>query len=1197
MPKSKYPQQLDTSIEIPPVRDNITEIGSDVINSIRSAIFKIESTLGINPQGSAGNTLSERINKSLDSNGNILDEALSRANVLSGPIIDSDVSKVASISESKLRLDYPTTLLQDEISILNNNLDLIRSGLEELSTTFSIHVEPTSTNRHSATSIAVSQGSVIASDIAGLSLAANTLQVALEGIYNSHINYTGANISALNNSHLSSQIFYDTTNTSEVIFSNDLQGAIDDLANIETVGFKNTILNISSNGRVRTGSTFDGFEGNNLGSLLLDLTSASYIQSSGSAFTTFSLTTGETPLGDISEFDILTLSGLTSEDDNREYQISEVTIDTFGLLQSVIVHGGPLSAPESGLLIKISKNTYKSYNLGGFISTVRPRANKTNTPDVQVLNPDSSTIISSGIIPSNITSSSGSFDITIDGGTPVTIDTYNSSVSEQSIDSIMQSINDIAVDSHLNITAYKVIKNQCYELALSHNMPNISGDSINRTILVSLGSSNDGTAALGLSSLLDIEFEGETGNSLNLNGNILSGFGLVQSFDNSSIEMISGTLTLSLFDGNLSSSGIREGDIAIVTGSTGPIDDGSYRVGSVLLGVANLDLSGTTFSGALDDDSLIHFIRATSNVGELTFEEILSIDGTIIFDTFLSEEKNIFNSKRLEIESSLRSGTFFASVSDISRGFITSGEVGVLTIESDGFAKLTGPDLLDGSQVFVGASGSYKIFGSDGLSFITLDVSASAPPLIQQQVTLYGFNEISQNNYHLSRGGFSTSLGRILGSSTDPGIPVLTDKRRSGTSDATIIGDSFIEKFIEGPRNEIRASGIVRGCLVSNPIYIDTGTEVYQTFSVGAGIPLVNGIRFEFPGQEDIRVNTDSDYYVIIDSRGCVVAKPAIDNPNNPGEFISPFFDQEVATLSEVVNDGFTATEVDLRLFIDNLDLKVLGDIKVSVDPRHGHFTSISDAVKYSNRFRKMFPTVGRPSILIENGSYEVSSTIVIDFDLSISGSGPGTIIKKSGALALGTSLSGDNVDLGTALFMLGSSSDTSSADIIYGISVSNFTYQTDSSLLDNVGCVIALTQALSKSGSDVSREASFKIQNIIFDGPSTIDGVAVDPNRVGEYAMIIGQQNSVTLIPESDLEMGNLIFSGCRLNNMGLENGAIKFTESSSSTMKDIIISNNIITNSSPNLGSNSSIVIEYPSVPVVDGIIEISNTVRTST
>ena len=83
MPKSKYPQELDTSIEIPPVRDNIIEVGSDVINSLRHAIFQIERTLGLNPQGAVGNTVAERLDRLMDGNGNLRTDALSLSNVSS----------------------------------------------------------------------------------------------------------------------------------------------------------------------------------------------------------------------------------------------------------------------------------------------------------------------------------------------------------------------------------------------------------------------------------------------------------------------------------------------------------------------------------------------------------------------------------------------------------------------------------------------------------------------------------------------------------------------------------------------------------------------------------------------------------------------------------------------------------------------------------------------------------------------------------------------------------------------------------------------------------------------------------------------------------------------------------------------------------------------------------------------------------
>ena len=110
MAKSNYPNKLDTSVEIPVIRDNITEIGSDVLNSLRSALFNIEKTLGINPQGATGNTVASRLNNALDDNGNITKDALDRVGLLSGPISNADVSKVAAISEGILMQQIDTML-------------------------------------------------------------------------------------------------------------------------------------------------------------------------------------------------------------------------------------------------------------------------------------------------------------------------------------------------------------------------------------------------------------------------------------------------------------------------------------------------------------------------------------------------------------------------------------------------------------------------------------------------------------------------------------------------------------------------------------------------------------------------------------------------------------------------------------------------------------------------------------------------------------------------------------------------------------------------------------------------------------------------------------------------------------------------------------------------------------------------------
>ena len=112
MANSKYPKNIDTSAEIPAIRNNVTESWADAINSMRSAIFAIEKTLGVNPQGATGNTLASRLNNVIDQNGNLLSGAIDRSGVLSGPITNEDVSDSAAIKESKLKCigEIPTVV-------------------------------------------------------------------------------------------------------------------------------------------------------------------------------------------------------------------------------------------------------------------------------------------------------------------------------------------------------------------------------------------------------------------------------------------------------------------------------------------------------------------------------------------------------------------------------------------------------------------------------------------------------------------------------------------------------------------------------------------------------------------------------------------------------------------------------------------------------------------------------------------------------------------------------------------------------------------------------------------------------------------------------------------------------------------------------------------------------------------------------
>src|SRR5690242_1251992 len=110
-----FPNDFDSDLEIQRVDDNITEIGGDVINSLRDAVFMIERVVGLNPQGTKP-SLSERVNVSIDEDGRIRSDAIGALGLASLPITNAHVGDSAGILESKLDLDFSTQSLKNSIN-------------------------------------------------------------------------------------------------------------------------------------------------------------------------------------------------------------------------------------------------------------------------------------------------------------------------------------------------------------------------------------------------------------------------------------------------------------------------------------------------------------------------------------------------------------------------------------------------------------------------------------------------------------------------------------------------------------------------------------------------------------------------------------------------------------------------------------------------------------------------------------------------------------------------------------------------------------------------------------------------------------------------------------------------------------------------------------------------------------------------
>ncbi len=1171
MSKSKYPNQIDTSTEIPTVRDNITEIGSDVLNAYKSAILALERTLGINPQGSVGNTVASRLGRVVDVDGNLLSSAISQAGILSGPITNNEVSNAAGIAENKLDLNYPTQLLQDEISILESEFEIFNENLNNLATQFVVHINTSAFNRHPATAISVTPlVTQVPSNIASVEITSSNVQLALEDIYNGHILFSGANISEENNSHTAGQIFFDNTEISNFVNANNVQEAIEDLADIADVGLINSLVNLNSNGLIRVGKHTDYFDTLQYSDELIESSEVTYVRVTGKSRTTFIFGTTPTPSLAVSLYDSLVLSGSVNDIDNKPYQISNVVLNDDGSVNTIEVFGGPVYSSSSGLTAIVYKNRYQVNNPAGLLAAARPRSNKSNTPDVQVANPNAATIISDVISVNYISEESNTFGIEIDGGSEQLIETFDSNLSAQSIDSIVNKINEQAVDFQLNFLAYKY---SAERFALVHNLPNFSDDIKNRTLKISTGSEADGTEYLGLSDLLDTLVEGSGGNTIFLNGKILDSYHNIQKFDNSEIELVASSSSISLVALTFSELGVRIGDLVVIDGAEDSADDGAYRIDTINSAIITLGTEHS-FVGNLGTGT-IYLIRCSATIGELTFEEINDDDGVILFDIFLDENLDIHYSKRMEVDGELRNGSF-----------IGTDQEATLNITTSGVASLTGPDAIAGPEVYVGLPGNYILFASDRFSYIILRVGTTGLPNVNISATLYGFDEVGRGNYLISRGVFSTYLGRVIGYSSDSGVPVLIDKRNTGTISENNISESVIEKYIEGPRNELRGSGVIRGCRVLNVQLYDG----YQTFDVEAGVAVVNGIRVEFPGRLERRINTEENFYVALDSYGNVLADVEIENPDgytiDSSNRLSPFFDRTVSHLASVENQ----TIFDLRLFVDHLDYKVCHKILVSNDQDLGHFLNIKSAVEYVKRFSNIWRDAGTPNIYIREGLYEVDSPVIIDFDLRISGSGPSTIIRKTADFAAGNvPVSGSPNPLAT-VFYLGNTSDNSTLEIIRGITLENFTYELTEDLV-NVGACITLAESRGSTGQ--GNEKIFQFNNIMFIGNGLITyGDGDDENLKGEYAIVVGFANIISFIPVAG-NYGNIRVSDCLFNGMGVEKGPCLFRDAVGMEYRNIIVSRNIAKELSPILGDSSYEIFQTVTTANINDMIESCNIV----
>ena len=1221
--KSKYPNQIDTPSEIPIVRDNITEITSDIVNSLRSAIVQIEKTLGINPQGSIGQTVAQRISGVIDSSGNLNTEAIDRAGLVFGPIHNDQISDVAAIEESKIKLNFPTQILQSEISYISSLIDEIQLQVESLSALISAHVNLESINRHKARAIAVDSILQVSSTTGIKTFSGDDLQNTLSTLVQSHFNYDGTGINSDNNSHSADQVYFDNQNVSAVLDSSSVQGAIEELAGGNDAAIRRNLSYLTKNGVVRYGNTSDAFSGESFEETLI---SSSRISFSESSSTTSSILFDLTPSFSkkISKFDILTISGAISDLDNKSFYISEVITSGDSLVE-VKVYGKIYSSSSGIALGAITKNNFRGLNPNGLNSTFRLRNGYSNTPDVVVANPNSATITSFGIRPDLITATSDSFKLKVDDYSEVTISCYNSlSTNFQTIDSIIDKVNEQLVANHLSAFAYKVRSKNCYELSIAHVIPNFSGDIKNRTLKISPADTNDGFDILGFS-YLEYEagiyetIQGSFGNSTFINGKLFRDFQKTIILSSSEVSFASGLVKINSLTSDFLNLDIRPGDLVVVTGSSETQDDGLFCIKSISASEISLDApSGFEFIGSLSSSSSVLILRSSAPVSELNFEEVDGATGLMMVDVFATEDSDIFYSKRLEISNVLSSTGFYAVIVDISKDFIKLDETFYLKITTSGMAYLEDSSSNTGEQIFVGnylatqTDGTFKVRSPDGGSFVTIRVFAANNPSTSLECTIHGNYEVAKNTLHLSRCLFSNATGRIFGSTIPATIPSIIDKRNFGTIDIEQICPAFVERYIEGPRNEIRSSGVISGCQASSVSLSTDDIGNYVEISVSSGVCISSGIRIEFPGVISFKARVGTSSYFCINEYGCLEAGNQIASASGTSIGISPFINRRVTHLAFLDSYGILN---DLRFFVNNLDGKLNYNIVVAKSESLGHFTDIQKAITYCSLFYQV--NYGRttdnytycPSVLIREGEYTINSPIIIENDITVSGVGKSTVLKR-GASITDCSRFATTPDPLTSIFVIGNgpsivksyNNNFSFSDFKLGVTIKDLSYYSPS--LTTASRTSFCVFQGEDGASDTS--SSFTFQNISATGAPERE----TDSTIAEYFLVVARISSTTGEEISRISKPSKIFITSNfMKRMGAhqsgnipENIAVEFTNQfvtsgvgTTADIQDIICTSNICIGIVPNNTAESSSILrtsfQYANLL---GIIEASNVTR---
>lgn len=1010
-----YPEAFDSDLELPRASDNVTELSSDLINSLRDAIIAIQQSIGLMPQGNKS-SFTNRVNVSIDANGFIKRNALENIGLVTLPIANKHIGATAAIQESKLALDYNTAALKNMVDSLRTDVGGVISGLAINTDASNSHALGLA-HFHDGYHIKINKGTQVG--VAGLQ--AKTVGDAL--------NELGALLLSGNNTlepHIDLGMPSDMRHIADVISVNattfqtidrsartvqDALDSIDSSAGILGTGHADTF---HANGILKSIRSGDYYNPSKL--LLGPIEGAHYSEGTG-------VINFPGVINSLSAIlkpgDIVVVHAKSGVADVGSYQIRAVgpivDADTLGGLTELgenevdVFHTFTESrAPEDKLLVSV-------YGAASISSEAAPlacavRNNETITDTVSILRPDAARAVSIGLNGAIINSDGYELHIKagIGGGVirELTIPELNlerlgtnqaEPVDAKSIaNRINAYVSDPDLGFHFPITAYRVGN----ELAISHNM-------VGSDYTIEIGDGYTGNFALGFdaygANITDTTILGNANNSFTINGTTISS---VRTLFDGYVNMTAPADTFVLWSNsgqmiNPLRYGIKAGSVMHVTGHQTHGSNGSYTLMAAnAAGVSvfnaetiNAPLAPTIFN--------VHFTDADVSLASLANAET---DRGII-EIYIDSSGRTMAHQRLKYGTNLGSGI---EIIGVSSGFPSKDVVLSVGLDADNISFNIIDDTIYGDQVVIHDTfdGKFKLYHPNGLDYLTIQIVPGVIP---------GGLEVVSVNYRLN---YDEAF--LLGTVHYDGalsVTNLIDSRLFGHLSPNEARDDLIELFSQRPTAELRSDGVARGFDILDAFFYEPISKT-QAVPLRGGVAYVNGARVAVETQKVVIPSYDAEGNLISSARRLIAVNDlgSIQLVSDElGELLvdgyssSAAFGRLLPLYYVDILDGGIEDVIDVRRFINGLDAKL--DLIVDETGNVvGNFRTLEGALLYADRF----PGREKLTIKIVN-SVSVSSALVIPEgvsllgDVAFGGNGKHRILNDGVESHYLLTLSGDN--------------------------------------------------------------------------------------------------------------------------------------------------------------------------------------------